>query len=81
MTGMTQVFLIFFQVSPRFPALLILLILLVPRASQDFPRLPKVSNFTCFPLDDDDEPLMRKRQRDTRYLFVTQHLTLLLIVV
>lgn len=29
-----------------------------------------VSNFTCFPLDDDDEPLMRKRQRDTRYLFV-----------
>lgn len=40
MTGMTQVFLIFFQVSPRFPALLILLILLVPRASQDFPRCP-----------------------------------------
>eukprot|EP00435_Cladocopium_sp_Y103_P049354 s1856_g14.t2 len=29
-----------------------------------------VSNFTCFPLDDGDEPLMRKRQRDSRYLFV-----------
>ena len=29
-----------------------------------------VSNFTCSPLDDDAEPLMRKRQRDTRYFFV-----------
>eukprot|EP00438_Fugacium_kawagutii_P002518 Skav232409 [mRNA] locus=scaffold4273:3963:9435:+ [translate_table: standard] len=35
----------------------------------------EVSNFTCFPLENDDEPLMRKQQRDGRYLFAAQHST------